>query len=317
MSERKKLSRLSIFLMLFGFFAIACDAPEVLETGEVAQQADEPLLLKSHYGDGAPMWVGKFQRTHMTQSPFDEWFDSGYESYLPDSTAVAALNDLPESVELEVYMGTWCSDSTRDLPRLYRVMDAAGIREDKTRMYALSDHPGTFKQSPGGTEENYLIHRTPTILVLQDGKEMGRIVQNASQTIEQDLVDILNEESYTPRFTAEYRILKLLKDEGVEALVQRKAALAEEVKTLGDPESLWHLAQYDLLFNNKPQEAIAVLDIHLIVNPESARGYFLMAQAYQDVGEADKAVEACTLSLRFEPNNEDAKALLETLQKGI
>lgn len=302
--------------MLVGCIAVGCGEPGVPDSQEMVRQSDEPQLLESYYGDGAPMWVGKVQRTHMTQSPFDDWFNPGYESYVPDSIAVAALTELPETVEIEVYLGTWCSDSTRDLPRLYRVMDAAGIREEKTRMYALSDHPGTFKQSPGGTEEDYLIHRTPTILVLQDGQEMGRIVQNANQTIEQDLVNILKGESYIPRFTAEYRILKILKDEGMEALVQRREALAEEVKTLGDPESLWHLAQYDLLFNNKPEEAIAVLDIHLMVNPESARGYFLLAQAYQDLGDVSKAVEACELSLRFEPINEDAKALLETLQKG-
>ena len=61
---------------------------------------------------------------------------------------------------------------------------------------------------------------------------------------------------------------------------------------------------------------MAVLDIHLLVSPESAKGYFLLAQAYQDLGEMNKAREACSRSLRFEPDNEDAKILLETLQKG-
>ncbi len=173
MIEPKKRTRLAILLMVFGFAIAACGTPEI---SEVSTQQQEPQLLKSHFGDGKPMWVGKFQRAHMTQSPFDEWFNPGYESYTPETNAVASLADLPESVEIEVYMGTWCSDSTRDLPRLYKVMDAAGISEEQTRMYALSDLPGTFKQSPDGTEEDNLIHRTPTILVLQDGQEMGRTV---------------------------------------------------------------------------------------------------------------------------------------------
>ena len=88
----------------------------------------------------------------------------------------------------------------------------------------------------------------------------------------------------------------------------------QEVRALNDPESLWHLAQYDLLLNNKPKEAVAVLDIHLTVNPDSAWGYYLLAQAYQDLRNVEKATEACSQSLKLEPDNEDVKALMETLQ---
>ena len=76
MIERMKFICLAIALMVLSFNATSCDTSEVSDTSEVTHQPTEPQRLKSHYSDGAPMWVGKFQRTHMMQSPFDEWFNS-------------------------------------------------------------------------------------------------------------------------------------------------------------------------------------------------------------------------------------------------
>jgi len=76
MIERMKFICLAIALMVLSFNASSCDTSEVADTSEVTQQPTEPQRLKSHYSDGAAMWVGKFQRTHMMKSPFDEWFNS-------------------------------------------------------------------------------------------------------------------------------------------------------------------------------------------------------------------------------------------------
>ena len=76
MIERMKFICLAIALMVLSFNATSCDTSEVADTSEVTQQPTEPQRLKSHYSDGAAMWVGKFPRTHMMQSPFDEWFNS-------------------------------------------------------------------------------------------------------------------------------------------------------------------------------------------------------------------------------------------------
>ena len=280
----------------------------------VAEPESGPELLASHYGDGEPMWVGTVERSHLMQPPFDEWYESGYEGYAPSPDAVAALSTSLDSVDVEVYLGTWCSDSTRDVPRLNRVLDDAGFSIDRLEMIALSDRPGEFKFSPGGREQARLIHRTPTIVLSRDGQEIGRIVQNAIESVEEDMLAIANGEPYVPRFGAEARLHEIVTSGGMSALEERTTSgLADELGALGDPDSLWHYAKFDLLVNDKPQEAAAVLDAFLQMYPESARGHLLLAQAHRDLGELNQALIDVRRSLEYDASNEEAKSLEQEL----
>ena len=229
--------------------------------------------------------------------------------------AVAALSTSLDSVDVEAYLGTWCSDSTRDVPRLNRVLDDAGFSLDRLEMIALSDRPGEFKFSPGGKEQERLIHRTPTIVISRDGREIGRIVQNSVGSIEEDMLAIVNGEPYVPRFGAEARLHEIVSSGGMGAVEGRPSELADELGALGDSDSLWHYAKFDLLVNDKPQEAAAVLDVFLQLYPESARGHLLLAQAHRDLGELDQALIDVRRSLEYDAGNEDAMSLEEELSE--
>jgi hypothetical protein len=281
------------------------------DTVEVA----EPELLASHYGDGEPMWVGTVERSHLKQSPFDKWYDSGYANYTPSPDTVAELSTSLEAVEVEVYFGTWCSDSTRDVPRLNRVLDDAGFSLDRLEMITLSDRRGEFKLSPDGKERQRLIHRTPTIVISRNGREIGRIVQNPIDSIEEDLLAIASGEPYVPRFGAEARLHEIVNSGGLGALEGRTSELADELGALGDSDSLWHYAKFDLLFNDKPGQAEAALDVFLQLYPESARGHLLLAEAHRALGELDEALIDVRRSLEYDATNEEAKSLEEELSK--
>lgn len=274
----------------------------------------EPELLDSHSGDGDPMWVGTVERRHLMQSPFDRWYTSRYESYASRPDAVGALSASLDSVDVEVYFGTWCSDSTRDVPRLNRVLDDAGFSLDRLEMIALSDRPGEFKFSPDGKERDRLIHRTPTIVLLREGREIGRIVQNPIVSIEQDMLAIAKGDPYTPRFGAEARLHELVSSGGVAAL-EARSEIANELSRLVDADSLWHYAQYDLLLNNKFQEAVAALDVFLQLYPESARGYLLLAKAHRELGDLEQALTDVRRALEYDSGNKEAKSLEQELSE--
>ena len=177
------------------------------------------------------------------------------ESYTPSSDAVVALSTSLDSVDVEVYLGTWCSDSTRDVPRLNRVLDDAGFSLDRLEMIALSDRPGEFKLSPAGKDRERLLHRTPTIVISRDGREIGRIVQNPVESLEEDMLAIASGEPYVPRFGAEARLHEIVSSGGLGALEGRTSELAAELGSLGDSDSLWHYATFDLLVNDKPRRS--------------------------------------------------------------
>ena len=141
------------------------------------------------------------------------------------------------------------------MPRLNRVLDDAGFSLDRLEMIALSDRPGEFKLSPAGKERERLLHRTPTIVISRDGREIGRIVQNAVESLEEDMLAIASGEPYVPRFGAEARLHEIVSTSGMGALEGRTSELADELGSLGDSDSLWHYATFDLLVNDKPRRS--------------------------------------------------------------
>lgn len=86
-----------------------------------------------------------------------------------------------------VFLGTWCSDSKRDVARFLRIADATGMQSTYYTLYALDRK----KKSPDGLEQSYGIERVPTFIFLREKKEIGRIVESPRTTLEGDILQIL------------------------------------------------------------------------------------------------------------------------------
>ena len=99
------------------------------------------------------------------------------------------------------------------------------------------------------------------------------------------------------------------------ALEGRMSELADELGSVDDSDSLWHYAKFDLLVNDKPDEAAAVLDVFLQLYPDSARRHLLLAQAHRDLGDLDQALTDVRRSLEYDAGNEEAKSLEEELSR--
>ena len=114
-------------------------------------------------------------------------FDIYTERYDPDPEAVSMLAAVQDSIVLEVIFGTWCHDSKRVIPALFKTLESASNPFIKVRYTAVSKD----KTQPESVFQQWNIEFTPTIIVLQNGAETGRIVENPDLSIEQDLVKIL------------------------------------------------------------------------------------------------------------------------------
>src|SRR6266498_5266999 len=64
----------------------------------------------------------------------EEW-RTNRDTYEPSETDVHRIASLQESATLDVYFGTWCSDSRREVPRLLKVLDRASPRHLKVRYF--------------------------------------------------------------------------------------------------------------------------------------------------------------------------------------
>lgn len=107
----------------------------------------------------------------------------------PEDETARALATVPAGAEVDVFLGTWCGDSRREVSRLFAALalaSAGGPLPFAIRFIGVD----RAKVAPGlseGAELRYV----PTIIVRRDGVEVGRIVEHATRVVEQDLLDLL------------------------------------------------------------------------------------------------------------------------------
>lgn len=101
---------------------------------------------------------------------------------------IAALQELDtKAVELVLLFGSWCHDSQREVPRLLALLE---------QLPALSVRAvgvDTRKREPVGLTQAFDLKYTPTLVVLRDGVEVGRIVETPKVNWARDIANLLED----------------------------------------------------------------------------------------------------------------------------
>ncbi|PHQ28040.1 thioredoxin family protein [Leeuwenhoekiella nanhaiensis] len=161
---------------------------EVPQTPGPPEAAQIPTSQKNPQPD---MLTGPAERSDLQEGKFGEWFNPFYASYRVDESLVDELKPLLKDVDITLFMGTWCGDSKRETPRIYKILDAAGKTQDIELITV-----DRSKTTPQGLEEGKDIKRVPTLILSKDGKELGRIVEYPIESLEADMLKILKGEPY-------------------------------------------------------------------------------------------------------------------------
>ena len=177
--EPKWSKRINIFILIlaaisFGLFNLnSSDIPEGM--------FEDPKT-------GKPMLLGKITIEELQQEPFNEWYQMESDGYEVDTELTNAISD-PGQYTYEVFLGTWCGDSRRELPRMEKIFNEMGIDMSNVLIVTLDRD----KISPNGEQEGKDIRYVPTLIVSKDNQEIGRIVESPSSetaTLESDLFEI-------------------------------------------------------------------------------------------------------------------------------
>ena len=115
-------------------------------------------------------------------------FKENFDSYLVNSKFLNEKIYFDEDIEILTVLGTWCKDSSREVARFMKIIQAIDNYKCKLRFYGLHRN----KKDKEGLAMLYNIRYLPTFVVLKNGKELGRIVEKPTKLIEEDLFDILN-----------------------------------------------------------------------------------------------------------------------------
>ena len=89
-------------------------------------------------------------------------------------------------------MGTWCGDSKRETPTFYKILDETNYNYNNLELVTVD----RSKTTPDGLEKGYDVVRVPTFIFYKDGKEIGRYVEYARESLEEDMLAILSGKDY-------------------------------------------------------------------------------------------------------------------------
>ena len=138
------------------------------------------------------MLLGKVNRKGLEGKEFNEWFKENYNGHKLDMNTTETLRPLLKNINIKVFMGTWCSDSQRETPALYRILDAVEFNYENLEIIAVNHN----KETPKHLEKGMDIQYVPTIIFYKGEKEIGRYVESAQKTLEKDIFAILSNLGY-------------------------------------------------------------------------------------------------------------------------
>lgn len=134
-----------------------------------------------------PSLLGPVTREQIEEAE-PEWVAAEAEAEL-DAEAVQALALVEPGAEIEVYLGTWCSDSQRELARFWRALDENfGVVPFDVEYVAVD----RSENRPPELERDLDLRYVPTFIVRRDGNEVGRMVEVSPGGIERDLLGLLD-----------------------------------------------------------------------------------------------------------------------------
>lgn len=178
-------------LLLAGIALVSCATPRQAPITESTHTGLDATINReeANTAGNGNLLIGPTTRVAFEQDPYSSWFHGTYLKYNPKEPMLEKLQPLLENVTIKAYIGTWCMDSQRELPRFFKILDATRFPYANLEMISLrEDKTGLDNQAKTDS-----ITAVPTFIFYRQGKEVGRIVETAYPTLEMNMVTVLSE----------------------------------------------------------------------------------------------------------------------------
>jgi thiol-disulfide isomerase/thioredoxin len=119
----------------------------------------------------------------------DSW-DKEYNDYKPYTDFLSGIKDSLDKIKIVIVMATWCGDSKREVPRFYKIMNTIGISDDDIDLICVDRN----KKAGNLDIEDYYVELVPTFIFYKGKKELGRIIEMPSESLENDIAQIITSE---------------------------------------------------------------------------------------------------------------------------
>lgn len=127
-------------------------------------------------------------RVGLTGHVFGAFYQQEYASYSPEAEIIRLIGQQLDDCHLTVVMGSWCGDSQEQVPRFYKILDQLHFPEDQLTLICVDRKKKTIHADI----QPLNIQLVPTFIFYRNGAEAGRIVETPSETLENDILNILH-----------------------------------------------------------------------------------------------------------------------------
>ncbi|WP_179344100.1 thioredoxin family protein [Winogradskyella ursingii] len=275
-----------------------------------AQHLNREISTVNQY----PYLLGKIDKSGLERENYASWFNANYEDYQPNNTIISEFASKLKSYEIKLFMGTWCGDSKREVPRFYKILETANFPMKQLTLVAVSREPKMYKQSPEHEDAGLNIHRVPTVIFFKNGKEVNRIVEQPVLSLEEDIKKIIITNDYEPNNKIVSVIDEILKSKGTKGLKRESEKLLKAYE--GKVSNMYELNTYGRILHgtNRTEEAIAVYRFNTILFPNDSKTYMSLANILGASGQKNKAIKVLENALLKLPNNKDLKENLKAIK---
>jgi thiol-disulfide isomerase/thioredoxin len=155
-------------------------------TTRLFSQAQYEVLVEK---PGEKTYKGIISREILTADTSFHWYAENREHYTPNALALSSLKKQSDSIQLVAFMGTWCDDSHFVIPKFFALVETAGFSPDRITLIGVDRH----KKTLGHLAEALNIKNVPTIIVMKNGREIGRVVEYGKYGLfDKELGEIIN-----------------------------------------------------------------------------------------------------------------------------
>ncbi|HTL10793.1 MAG TPA: hypothetical protein VL307_21115 [Chitinophagaceae bacterium] len=263
---------------------------------------------------GNKVLLGIHPQEALQTAPFADWFNTNFSGYTIDSNTVALLKPLAAGKHVDIFMGTWCGDSKREVPRMCKVLAAAGVHRAHIRLIMVDNRDSSYKQSPGHKEKGKFIHHVPTLFVYKGAGEMNRIVESPVTSIEKDLLSILSGKTYQPNYAGTALLQQQLNQKDAATLLAEEQQLlpllqpqlrnAAELNTVG----------YVWMASGKWQQAQLAFELNALLFPDNVNVYDSLGELFIKLNDKPTARIYYNKVLALQPSNANAQKMILQLQ---
>lgn len=281
------------------------------------------LFLAQNTFSQATSYINDRDQTHLCgpleikdlQTPDFQWFQENYESFVLDELKAKWKKSL-KATQVDIYLGTWCGDSKKWVPKFVKLWDELGLERERLNLIALYDGSEKYKQGPNGEEQGADIHRVPTFVFKKNEKEYARIVESPNTDMVTDMAQIALGYPPAPNYKAATYIMNMLSENTKEEVYENFKRHVNSAYRLVGKSSELNTLGYVYLRSGRLDEALVAFHFNTFYFKKDPNVYDSYAEALALAGEVEEAISFYEKVLELDTDNENALKQIEELKQG-